>query len=216
MYCRKCGKPIFDGDSFCTFCGERVSEAPKKVLTIPAAPKKVSTASTASVNAKPKHKSPVISILAGVLVFAVGGAIGYFIVTSPKSYEKPIETMVEGLEKRDVDMIASTLLPEVASERVSGSSDMREDLVEELTEGLYMMTGKTSGFDLGYRITSVEDLDQSEIENFEEQYESTYNTDLDITDAKRVELDLTVDGSAISTGRADVIKTGGDWFIYMF
>ena len=27
MFCRNCGKPIFEGDSFCTFCGARATDA---------------------------------------------------------------------------------------------------------------------------------------------------------------------------------------------
>ena len=115
MFCSKCGTKLEEGAKFCPECGATV-ENQKSGNTIEGVsgvyvdnttpPVENVVTKTNGVNNK-----SIRNIIIGVVIVAVIGFFGYKFLLggSSSSYEAPIETLVTGIEDKDIDAIFSVI-----------------------------------------------------------------------------------------------------------
>lgn len=117
MRCKNCGTELSDSDKFCLKCGTAVDatevvNAPtvsvQPINQYPAAEAESSApAEPAAVKAEkaPKKKGKVIGILVAVLVLAIAGVVGFFVL---KEYNDPSNKVIRVLddESSDIDAVA--------------------------------------------------------------------------------------------------------------
>ena len=94
-YCKKCGEKIADTAKFCPKCGAAQSE--RKIEQMPL--QKPEQIKKSSGNGK------MIGIIAAVVVILIVLVFGVKSLFGGSSYEKPIEYLVEGIQKADTKMM---------------------------------------------------------------------------------------------------------------
>jgi len=180
MYCRECGKEISDDSEFCGHCGATLSDAAAKAGQ-PPAPPRPPAATTPPPNkgaapamppmgppagppmqpgpyAPPPKKSVLPWVLGGlglaaivalvlILVFVVFGG-GEADTSGP---EQVVETFYKSLEKKDADMLISTIEPSFRSELEDALGKDLERFFEE-----YFFMGIPEDIDMTIRKMDTE------------------------------------------------------------
>ena len=232
MFCRNCGKPLFDGDDFCTFCGAKAqggTGGPQTGRMDPGempGPGEMNNGGNTGMNGtgsrpyaapaparkKPGNKTPVFIAIGVAAVLLVGGIAGFFIYTS-NDYKRPIKTLVKGIEKADGEKILSAMHPDMVSVMMEQEGMSRKEAASQM-ETFLGMSDLVGGVKIDYDITSAENMSDEDIDYLEESYEEE-GLDLDIDAAKtlQVEMSATVAGMEDSNEMSmTVIKADGKWY----
>ena len=149
MFCRNCEKPIFEGDSFCTFCGARATDA--------ADGRTVNRPPIENPGPAPKKSGSKawIFIVIGVLAAAAVG-IGIFFFVRITSYDRPVRALIQGVEKQDGDKLLSAIHPDMLDAMLEEEGISRAeaaDQIQSMFGGLGSFGDSDSGADLGTRFS---------------------------------------------------------------
>ena len=157
----------------------------------------------------PKCGTPAVNGNAG------GNSGGY------QGYEKPIKTLMKGVEEQDGEMILSAFSENTieAMEDQSGldKKDL-EDMMEEQFE--YMFSGEDwedEDVEFKYEIEDSKKLDKDDIKDIEDELKDYWDVREDISAARELDVTMTiyVDGDEEDDNDAtiEVIKVDGKWYI---
>lgn len=223
MFCSKCGIKLEEGAKFCPECGATV-ENQKSGNTIEGVsgvyvdnttpPVENVVTKTNGVNNK-----SIRNIIIGVVIVAVIGFFGYKFLLggSSSSYEAPIETLVTGIEDKDIDAIFSVIPDEIFEKYEEEYGIDIKQLTSLLSSSLEeQMFAEFEGMTLSYEIENVEDCSSVQVEEIIDANKSYYDIDLDITAAKNLDVTLTAtsnDDTESNSVTLTVIEIDGSWYI---
>ena len=150
-----------------------------------------------------------------LLVLFATGVIGGKKVTS---YEEPIYTLTQALKKQDADMLLSIFPKEFINSQMDYYED-EDELTEELAEYLFSEFEDYRIKDVTYEVTDKYHLDSSDIEDLIDDYYYYLDTDVNVTDAYELDVDLTLrtsEGVESDSASLTVIKVNGKWYLDPF
>lgn len=186
---------------------------------------------------KPPKKSsakPVIFIVIGVIILiaAVVGVIfglrscskdsgGGLSGEKKSSYTDPIDSMMEGIEKQDGDIILSAFSDgtiEVLEAQSGMSKSEIADMFEEMFAGSMGMGVEEGAFQVDYEITDETDLSKDDIADIQEEFDSE-GADEKIEEGKALEITMIIgmeditDETYEDSIELQVIKIDGKWYV---
>lgn len=235
MVCRNCGKPIFDGDDFCTFCGAKAPGAGTagtdrggmNTAYRPGGsgsagvsgaggmgtPPYNTGAYAAPAGKKGGNKTPLFVAAGAAAVLLVGGIGGYFLYTA-NDYKRPLKLMVKSMEKGDGDKMLSAIHPEMLSVMLKEQGISKKELVSqyEAALGLADLAGDVK---VDYDIIDTDDWSKSEVKDYEESF-AYDGCDIDIDAVKTIEAEMTTKFAGMEeTEKATfvVFKADGKWYM---
>lgn len=235
MFCRNCGKPIFDGDEYCTFCGAKASAGTGAAGTDSTrrpeggetgsrdafgtggmgTPPYNTGAYTAPVKKKGGSKAPIFIAVGAAAVLILGG-IGGYALYSANDYKRPLKLVVKSLEKGDGEKLLSAIHPKMVSALIEEEGISRKELVSQY-ESTIGITGIVGGISVDYDITDVENWSKDDVKNLEETYASA-GYDIDIDAAKTLEVEMTAKVAGMEESNEmplTVFKADGKWYMDM-
>ena len=203
MFCRNCEKPIFEGDSFCTFCGARATDAADgRTVNRPPienpgpAPKKTGSKAW-------------IFIVIGVLAAAAVG-IGIFFFVRITSYDRPVRALIQGVEKQDGDKLLSAIHPDMLDAMLEEEGISRAEAADQI-QSMFGGLGSFGSINIDYEITDVENLSASDVADLEESYQDIGGDGIKVDAAKNLELKVSFMGESNDT-ELTVFKSGLKWY----
>lgn len=204
MFCRNCGKPIFEGDSFCTFCGERATDAPDR------RPGNGVSGGNAGPAPKKSGSKAWIFIVIGVLA-AVAIGIGIFFFVRTTSYERPVRALIQGVENQDGDKLLSAIHPAMLDEMLEEEGISRKEAADQI-QSMFGGLGNFGNIKIDYEITDVENLSASDVKDLEESYQDIGEDGINVDAAKTLELEVSFMGETNDT-EITVFKSGLKWYM---
>ena len=207
MFCKNCGTQLKEGAKFCPKCGT------------PAA--NVNTGGNGggyqggASPVQPQKKPPYLAI--GLIAIVVGVVIVLAVVLGKsvfgKGYEKPIKTMVKGVEEQDGRVISS-VFPEKTVEA------MEDELGFDKKDFEYIFSRKdweNKDVKVKYEIEYNKKLDKDAIEDIEDEIKKELDIREDISAARELDVTMTVyvdgDEEDDNDTTIEVIKVDGNWYI---
>lgn len=215
MFCKNCGAQLNEGAKFCPKCGT-------PAVNGNAGGNSGGYQGGAS-PVQPQKKPPYLAIglIAIVVVVVIVLAVVLGKTVFGKGYEKPIKTLMKGVEEQDGEMILSAFSENTieAMEDQSGldKKDL-EDMMEEQFE--YMFSGEDwedEDVEFKYEIEDSKKLDKDDIKDIEDELKDYWDVREDISAARELDVSMTiyVDGDEEDDNDAtiEVIKVDGKWYI---
>lgn len=209
-FCSNCGAEM-GNEQFCTKCGAKATDD----FIV----KNYSSANNIS-KTKNNGKGIFAVLMAIVLICAIG--FGAFWIFGGRSYESLVKQYVNASMSGDAEklikLIPDTLVDYVVTEEFDGDKkkmiDDIKDSLEDYTDMLSQYGIKAS--DISYEITNVDDMDDDDIEYYEEEFKGT---GLKIKEGKELEIDLKIPVNGTErTGSMDLsaVKKGNTWYLIDF
>lgn len=209
MFCGKCGTKNADDAVFCAACGAKLNE------------RTVNTGSTPiSFDANNKNrKVGMIAVIIG-LVAIIGIGVALF---GGRGYKKTVNKYIKAQFDGDTKTIFKLMPDDVVDnmlEEDGYDKDELDKLIDEVGEDLedYMDSIERyygEGWKVSHEILAVEKVTGDELDDLKEEYE---DTDVKVSAAKTVEVELTIKGEeteASTTVEIPVIKIGRSWYLDM-
>ena len=155
-------------------------------------------------------KRSIIGILAFVIVLAI--STGCLFGCGGNSYKSVAKSFAEAFKKLDAKKIVSLMPEKVVKKIVKDQFDGdKEDMIDSLQS---LLDSEFADIEISYEIGEFEDLDEDEVEEFEDEIKSGYDVKLNIEAAKSVEIELTYDDDREETEELILIKVGSSWYIH--
>ena len=171
----------------------------------------------------PKKKKPILLIsIVSILVIAVCITSIFVFSNDQGSPKKTVNKYVEAVVDGDAEEIIEIMYPKSIIRRIVSDRDMTmEEFEESLEDNLEYMEDKNRemyGRNLRgrVRILSSETLDREEVRNREERIKASYDVNIDISRAVKLECELTLSGSRGSEVDEETItlyKIGKKWYV---
>lgn len=205
MYCGKCGTEVAEEAAFCPSCGVRlgtVTHTPTNARN-----KVVGAAAVAVV---------MVALLCGVFLLK-NKVVGQMIPGN--SEQDVINALMDAYIKADMSNILE-LIPEQLMESDDLNREEIQQMIEDGNEKLqyiYSLYPSVFGDDwmMSYEIRALEEVESSKLREIRRTYKN-YGFELDITTAKRVEVELNVSGSK-EEGSSEMnfylIKVKNSWYV---
>ena len=240
MFCPKCGAQNDDAWRFCAVCraelkpttsvlhGVPMSGAPTPGAPMPGAPAGGGGSSFMSFFKNKRNilimaaAAVAVVLLVVILCFAIGCETdGY------DTYEEMPEAVVEAVMDADPDGILG-LIPgqiyDLAEEQAHITRDDLNTVLEIMLEVAMENVRTQVGEDIEFRldIGRVYDMDMDEIRDIRERYYTVLGGDMEISDAKRLELWVQVNNisaggympsSLTESFKVNVIQVDGSWYL---
>lgn len=217
MFCKNCGAQINEGSKFCPKCGTPAGNAGG------AAPGGTQGGYGGGGSVRTAKKPPylAIGVVAVVAVVVIVAAVLIGKAIFGKGYEKPLKTLIKGVEEQDGEMILSAFSEKTidAMEEQSGMKKSElEDMMEEEFE--YMFTDEDidgDDIEIKYEVEKVKKLDKDDIKDIEDELKDYYDIKEDISAARELDVVLTtyIDGDEEDEEDVEliVIKVDGKWYL---
>ena len=242
MFCRNCGTQVDDNQKFCPNCGAALMQdqgGQNAGTQNPGGYEQVKY----NIYQQPEVQSPkkkshlpviIVSIVVGVLVIIAAAAGIFFVLRNrsgegsglpfsekKSSYTDPIDTLMEGMEKQDGDIMLSAFSDgtiEILEEQSGYSRSEIADMFEELFTGSMGMDVKAGSYQIDYEIDEETDITGSDLEDIQDEFDMQ-GLDEEIEEAKALELTMIVGMESITdetfedSMELQVIKIDGKWYI---
>lgn len=197
-FCGNCGTNIPEGSPFCPTCGAP-APAPENQ---PAGGKKMDIKKL---------------IIAGVAV-VVAVVLCIVLFTSCSSGpEKVVDKALSAVyEDFDAEALIDCMHEDIIDEMCEQADMDKDEIVEKMQDMLDEMkdAAEDDEITVEWEITEVDDMKKSELKDIQELYEDEF--DLEVTDGKVVEVELTVyedgDEEDDSDMELEVVKIDGEWY----
>ena len=210
MYCTKCGAKNEDDAKYCEQCGAKlqntVDNIKPAVLPDKHVPKKEKRGHT---NIKIAPIIILIILLILVLMFPR-------LILSGQTEKKIVKEFVEA-EMKIVEFLPEEILNAIETEGGMSKAEFTEALHDNLDSAMNTIKN-TLGEDwkYSYNIKRIKSVSKEELEELKEKYRDETELDLDISEAKTAEIDLTAgDGETESSSVMDIniIKIKNKWYL---
>lgn len=218
MFCKNCGKPIFDGDTYCTFCGTPVTGVPGNGGMNGGIPGGMSGApggyagpGPVSPAGKKSGSKAWIFILIGAIVAAIAVGIGIFFFVRLTSYDRPVRALIQGIEKQDGDELLSAIHPEMLDAMLEEEGISKKEAADQI-QSMFGSLGVLGDIKIDYEITDAEDLSAADVEDLKEAYQDLEGADIKVDAAKTLEVEFTAMGESQET-ELTVFKSGFKWYL---
>lgn len=224
MFCANCGNQIADGAKFCASCGAATEAAPQNEAPAQqAAPQQFTPTQqyAPAQQSAPKASSDkkIGMIAAGIVaVIVVILAVLIFGGRGPKATaNKFLKATFNGNAKQVVSVMPKKLVKAMIEDDYHGD---KKDMLEDLDDSLDEMLDYFDEMDLKYKfkITDIDKLDKDETEEYEEDLNSGYDTNIKIKKTKVVTVEMTVKSKELDQKEKtefDIIvgKIGSSWYV---
>lgn len=204
MYCGKCGAEITAGAAFCPNCGSRLG-----------------TAACAKSNAR--NKAIGIAAVALVVAALVCGALFLRGKDGQSFFGNSEQDVINVLMEAYLNAEMSNVL-EVIPEQLLQSDDLDGQEIQKIIEDgnetlqhIYSLYPGIFGDDwkMSYEVVTLEEVEKSKLREIRHTYKN-YGVELDITTAKRAEIELNVSGSKDKNSvemNFYLIKVKNSWYV---
>lgn len=203
MFCGKCGAENLDGAVFCKECG----------ATLNGREATVSPASTGKRNKK-------IGILA-VVVVAVVVILLLAVLLGGRSYQETVDEYVDAQLSANMGAVMELVPDEVIDYMLAREGYSQEDFDTMLAEATEDVREQLDAYDdhfgadweVSYQILRVVEANEEELAELQAYYDAI---GVKVSDAKTVEVELTIQGSQSkmsNTMDIDVMKSGRSWYL---
>ena len=215
MYCTKCGAKNEDDAKYCEQCGAKlqntVDNIKPAVLSDKHVPKKE----------KRGHKNIKIAPIIILIILLILVLMFPRLILSGQTEKKIVKEFVEAEMTCDADKIVEFLPEEILNAIETEGGMNKAEFTEALHDNLdsAMNTIKnTLGEDwkYSYNIKRIKSVSKEELEELKEKYRDETELDLNISEAKTAEIDLTAgDGETESSSVMDIniIKIKNKWYL---
>ena len=215
MFCKNCGAQLNEGARFCPKCGT-------PAVNGNAGGNSGGYQGGASpVQSQKKPPYLAIGLIAIVVVVVIVLAVVLGKTVFGKGYEKPIKTLIKGVEEQDGEMILSAFSENTieAMEDQSGIDRIeQEDMMDLKFE--YRFSGEVwvdEDVEFKYEVEDSKKLDKDDIKDIEDELKDYWDVREDISAARELDVTMTiyVDGDEEDDNDAtiEVIKVDGKWYI---
>ena len=209
MFCGKCGAENLDGVTFCKECGAPLngSGSTKQKASRPAA-------------SQSNRRNKKVGILA-VAVAAIVVIVLLFALLGGRSYKAAVEQYVDIQYTGNMGELVDLVPDEVWDHLLARDGYDEEDLDVMLAETTELAQDQLEDYDehfgadweVSYQILSAEDVDAEELADLQERYEAL---GVDVSKAKTVEVEVTIQGSKSETSDTmdiSLMKSGRSWYL---
>ncbi len=220
MFCGNCGAQNPDDARVCAMCGTPLetleTEAPAAdAPEFSTFPETVQTAA-----AKKRNTAIGIGVVAAIALVVII-AIAAVVLTGKPAYVKTVEKYFSAVVKEDAKKLVSVLPPEYVEENLEDSFDDRQEMLEIMEENLAdVVDGMEDQFGekikVKCKVRKDKELGTREVKNLKETYESYYDLDLDIKEARELKVRVTMSGTEDEDSanmEIIVMKIGGKWYL---
>lgn len=204
MYCGKCGTEVAEGAAFCQNCGASLG-----------------TAAYAQNNARNKTIGVVAVaifiavIVCGALFLRGKGGQSFF----GNSEQDVINVLMDAYIKADMSNVLE-VVPEQLMESDGLDGEEIQQIIEDGNKNLqyiYSLYPSVFGDDwtMNYEVKALEEVESSKLREIRRTYKN-YGAELDITTAKRAEIELNVSGSKDESSvglNFYLIKVKNSWYV---
>lgn len=209
MFCPKCGAQNASQARFCGKCGESLDAAP--VVHEEPVPTGASGGSKAL-----SGKAKLIGVIVAALVVALLGCwiLGVF---GGNEQEDVVDQFIDSMLDADAEGIVDAIPDELMKFIMEESGCTERELTEQL-QGLldYVFEHIPSDVKVSHRIEETENLYGEDLEEVRRPYSEL---GIQVTEAKTVEVELTVSAMGMSDSieiEVGLVKIGGIWCIDFF
>lgn len=204
MYCGKCGTEITAGAAFCPNCGGRLGTA-------------------ADVQSNARNKTIGIAAVALVVAALVCGALFLRGKDGQSFFGNSEQDVINVLMDAYLKAEMSNVL-EVIPEEILESDDLDGQEIQKIIEDgneslqyIYSLYPSIFGDDwkMSYQVVTLEEVEKSKLREIRHTYKN-YGVELDITAAKRAEIDLNVSGSKDNSSveiNLYLIEVKNSWYV---
>lgn len=171
--------------------------------------------------AKRDNRNKIIRIIAIVIACVIFVSVGAYFIFRNKGYYRTLENYIDGRTSSGGTKYLS-IVPELYLINAESLYNMKRPDIKKNTENyLEYVEGQLeanygSGLSLTYKITSERTVDdKGSLDNIENTILSTYNTDVNISEAAYVNIRLTTKGSVTQSSEnmsLTFYKYDGDWY----
>ena len=212
MYCPKCGALNGSGARFCGKCGGPLEAEP----VVYEAPEESVVSGTSGGSKALSGKAKLIGVIVAALVVALLGC-WIFGVFGGNDQEDVVDQFIDSMFDADAEGIVDAIPDEIINLIMEESGCTESELVDQLQEVLdYAFEYLPSGVKFSHRIEETESLYGEDLEEVKRQYAEL---GVEITEAKTVEVELTVSAMGMTESmdlEVGLVKIGGIWCIDFF
>lgn len=213
MFCPKCGTQIDDDSRFCGKCGAAVSAADSVYVKTDVP----DTAADPAPSRRLSGKAKLIGVIVAALVVAALLGCWLLGVFGGNDQEDVVDQFIDSMLDADAEGIVDAIPDEVVKILLEEMDCSEKELVEQLQEVLdYAFEYMPEGIKISHRIDETESIYGEELEEIRQQYAEM---GVQVTEAKNVEVELTVSAMGMSESieiEVGLVKISGIWCIDFF
>ncbi len=211
-FCTNCGTEM-GNEQFCVNCGAKATDN----IVVP----NYSVGNKIASNNNQKGIFAAVIAVVLVIIIAVGGVFTF----GGRSYKSTVKQYITASIKGDAKKIVSLLPKKLVDYAVKDNYDGdKKKFIEYVEKELKTYTDMMDEYGIkpssvSYEITKEEDMDDDDIEDYEELFEEAGVKNAKIKKGKTVtvKLKVPVDGKTQSTSiKLGVIKVGSSWYMIDF
>lgn len=171
--------------------------------------------------AKRDKRNKIIRIIALIVVCAIILSIGGYFLFRSSGYHRTLDKYIDGRTSSSGTNYLS-IVPEIYLINAESLYDMKRPEIKSTTNSYLKYVKEQyvsdfgSGLTFSYKITSERTADdENSLKTIEDSILSTYNTELDISEAAYVTIRLTTKGSITQSTESETLtfyKYDGDWY----
>lgn len=207
MFCGKCGAENLDGAVFCKECGASLNGSGKSKGA--AVPK--------TANGKRDKKIGILVVVAAVVVVIILLAV----LLGGRNYQETVEEYLDAQLSANMGAVMELIPDEVIDYMLAREGYSREDFDILLAEATEDVREQLDAYDnhfgtdweVSYQILRAVETNEEELAELQAYYDAI---GVEVSDAKTVEVELTVQGSQAEmsdTMDIDVMKSGRSWYL---
>ena len=213
MFCPKCGAQNGSSARFCCKCGAPL-EAERVVYKAPEPPVASGTPLAPGASKALSGKAKLIGVIVAALV--VAALLGCWIlgVFGGSDQEDVVDQFIDSMFDADAQGIVDAIPDEVMQFLMEEMGCTERELVDQLQEALdYAFEYMPEGIKISHRIEETESLYGEDLEEIRRQYAEM---GVEVTEAKSVEVELTVSAMGMSEStdiEVGLVKVSGIWCV---
>ena len=209
MFCGKCGARNDDNVAFCCQCGAKLNDNSSQMGSVDAVNPMSQNDRNRKIGIAAVAAAAVVVVL--LLISLLGG----------RSYKKTIDQLINGIFECDAEAIVK-LMPDAVIKNVVQLEDMtREEMIEELDEGVRdqiedIREELGSDWSYSYEIVGDEKIVGDDLLSLKQVY-GGLGVDMEkITEVRKADVELTIKADGVREHKnvdICVIKIGNSWYL---
>lgn len=203
MFCENCGTQVSENTKFCPKCGTQIIQEENWK------------------NKESIKKNKYIGIFIILIVVVVGFSFWLNVSGVLGGYEKIIEKYVKAIQEEDGELLCSIYAPEYVDYMTGSGSffsdqeELAEFFAEECEEKHEDLSGGIESHpDIKYDIVNEEKLDESELEELNDDLEDWYDFEKNsVSKAYYVTFEVYIPGGTVYHAENYLLKIHGKWYM---
>lgn len=222
MFCPNCGIKNDDSAKYCAACGEKLEndDLSKKSDALKKESSPLPQIEELKFTVKKNRKKVKIAPLVLIIILIVGILALPKLIISNATEKTLVDSFIKAELSGDVETIIGIMFPEEVLDEILKEEDMDRSTFVERLDDVFQSAKDTIDQTLGsdwtysYEIQNIKNLSSEEVKEREENYAEL--CDLNISEAKTVEIEITVKGEETETSKTlsvGLMKVDKKWYV---